>query len=171
MILSVSRRTDIPAFYFEWFLNRLKEGYLYVKNPMNPKQVSRIPLDEENIDCIVFWTKDPGNALAKLEGLGNHMYYGIEPGRCIDNQLISQLLGQDINIKKDKNQRKTCGCVESIEVGAYNTCLHGCRYCYANFNDSVAQGNYRAHDVKAPLLLGKIEEKDKILDRKIKKFS
>lgn len=57
MIVSVSRRTDIPAFYSEWFFNRLKEGYVYVKNPMNSKQIGKINLDRENVDCFVFWTK------------------------------------------------------------------------------------------------------------------
>jgi hypothetical protein len=58
MILSVSRRTDIPAFYSEWFMNRLKEGFVYVRNPMNANQISSIPLSPKNVDCIVFWTKD-----------------------------------------------------------------------------------------------------------------
>lgn len=54
MILSVSRRTDIPAFYSDWFFNRLKAGYLYVRNPMNARQISRIDLTPEVVDCIVF---------------------------------------------------------------------------------------------------------------------
>lgn len=57
MILSVSRRTDIPNYYSEWFLDRLKEGYLYVRNPINIHQISKITLSPEVIDCIVFWTK------------------------------------------------------------------------------------------------------------------
>ena len=58
MILSVSRRTDIPAFYMPWFMNRLREGYVMVRNPMNYHQVSRVSLSPEVIDCIVFWTKN-----------------------------------------------------------------------------------------------------------------
>lgn len=54
MIISASRRTDIPAFYSEWFLNRIKEGFLDVRNPMNNRQVSRLPLSPELVDCIVF---------------------------------------------------------------------------------------------------------------------
>jgi hypothetical protein len=57
MILSVSRRTDIPAFYSDWFINRLQEGFVYIRNPMNLRQVSRIQLKGTAIDCIVFWTK------------------------------------------------------------------------------------------------------------------
>lgn len=57
MILSVSRRTDIPAFYSDWFINRIRQEYVLVRNPMNHKQVSKIKLSPSLIDCIVFWTK------------------------------------------------------------------------------------------------------------------
>ena len=50
MIISVSRRTDIPAFYSEWFFNRIKEGFVYVQNPINPKQISKIQLTPEKVD-------------------------------------------------------------------------------------------------------------------------
>ena len=59
MILSVSRRTDIPNYYSDWFVNRIKEGFLYVRNPMNAHQVSKIDITPEVVDCIVFWTKNP----------------------------------------------------------------------------------------------------------------
>ena len=74
MILSVSRRTDIPAFYSEWFFNRLREGYALVRNPMNTHQISKVTLDPEVIDCIVFWTKDPSKMLPKLELLARLFY-------------------------------------------------------------------------------------------------
>ena len=59
MILSVSRRTDIPAFFSRWFFKRIDEGFVLVRNPFNRKQVSRISLSPDFIDCIVFWTKNP----------------------------------------------------------------------------------------------------------------
>ena len=58
MILSVSRRTDIPNYYSEWFYNRIKEGFAYARNPMNPRQVSKIAISRDVVDCIVFWTKN-----------------------------------------------------------------------------------------------------------------
>ena len=58
MIISVSRRTDIPAFYSDWFFNRLEEGFVYVKNPMNINQIRKISLKKEDVDCFVFWTKN-----------------------------------------------------------------------------------------------------------------
>lgn len=68
MILSVSRRTDIPAFYSDWFFKRLDEGYLYVMNPLNRKQVSKILLTANTVDCFVFWTK---NAEPMIDRLSN----------------------------------------------------------------------------------------------------
>ena len=75
MFISASRRTDIPRFFYEWFLNRLREGYVLVRNPINPQQVSRIRLDPEVLDAIIFWTKDPAPMLGKLNGLEPYPYY------------------------------------------------------------------------------------------------
>lgn len=57
MIISVSRRTDIPAFYMKWFINRLKAGWVMVPNPMNSKQVSKISLGLKEVTCFVFGQK------------------------------------------------------------------------------------------------------------------
>lgn len=75
MILSVSRRTDIPNYYSDWFYERIRQGFLYVRNPMNPHQVSRITLSPEVIDCIVFWTKNPKPMMARLGELSGYPYY------------------------------------------------------------------------------------------------
>lgn len=75
MIISASRRTDIPAFYLDWFLNRIKERYVLVPNPYNSKMISRISLDPAVVDCIVFWSKNPAPMLEKLDKLKNYNYY------------------------------------------------------------------------------------------------
>ncbi len=75
MILSVSRRTDIPNYYSEWFYNRIKEGFLYVRNPMNVHQVSGIRITPDVVDCIVFWTKNPLPMMDRLEELRAYPYY------------------------------------------------------------------------------------------------
>lgn len=298
MILSVSRRTDIPAFYTDWFFNRLKEGYVLVRNPMNYHQVSKVLLAPELIDCIVFWTKDPSNMLEKIDLLSEYKFYfqitinaydkriernvpsknvivkafkrlsdkigyekviwrydpiiltdemdveyhckyfallasklagytnrciisfidsykkternmhdvnqdfidtqkmikigrrfseiaqehnfsigtcsevadlsqvGIEHAKCIDDRLISNIIGQEINVRKDKNQRDSCGCVSSVDIGAYNTCQHGCLYCYANYSDKVVKNNLLKHCPNSPMLIGSLEPEDKIIERK-----
>ena len=78
MIISASRRTDIPAFFTEWLLKRLNDGYVYVKNPFNRNQIHNIILSPDVVDCIVFWTKNPLNILKKLndiDSLGYKYYF------------------------------------------------------------------------------------------------
>ena len=75
VILSVSRRTDIPNYYSEWLARRFREGFLCVRNPMDHYQVSRINLSPEVIDCIVFWTKNPVPMFPYLDEFSRYMYY------------------------------------------------------------------------------------------------
>lgn len=77
MIISASRRTDIPGFYSEWFMNRLRAGYAISPNPWNPRQLSQVRLSPEHIDCIVFWTKNPRPMLDKLQAIDDlgYRYY------------------------------------------------------------------------------------------------
>jgi hypothetical protein len=296
MIVSASRRTDIPAYYGEWFINRLKEKYALVRNPFNHSYVSRINLLENEIDCIVFWTKNsapfiewlqyinipyyflftitgydkdlersiPGKELMidafinlsskcgrerviwrydpvvltdkytaewhirNFSGLAEklhpytgkcifsflHIYakcknnlrnagsreitdsekiflgkemgqialschielescatetdlsvFGIKKGGCINKSIIENITGADLKVSKDKNQRKYCGCVESVDIGSYNTCPGNCLYCYANSGFENAWKNFKSHDPKSPLLCGHILKSDQIFDR------
>ena len=75
MIISASRRTDIPAYYSDWFYNRIREGYVCVRNPMNFHQVSRISLSPDVVDGIVFWTKNPLPLMTRLEELRAYPFY------------------------------------------------------------------------------------------------
>ncbi len=67
MIISASKRTDIPALYSQWFLNRLKGGYVLVQNPRNPHRYSRVEFSPDTVDMIVFWTKNPKPLLPRLK--------------------------------------------------------------------------------------------------------
>ncbi|NLY46766.1 MAG: DUF1848 domain-containing protein [Tissierella sp.] len=109
MILSVSRRTDIPAFYSEWFINRIKDGYVYVRNPFNYNQVSKVLISPDNVDCIVFWTKNPSLIMEKLNILDNmnfkyYFQFTITPyGNDIEKSVIDK--GELINAFIDLSSR------------------------------------------------------------------
>lgn len=75
MIISASRRTDIPARYADWFFRRLREGFALVRNPMNPRQVSRVSLLPQDVDGFVFWTKDSRPMLERLDALKDYAFY------------------------------------------------------------------------------------------------
>jgi DNA repair photolyase len=74
MIISASRRTDIPAFWGDWFMECLRAGEVFVTNPVNRTQVSRVSLAPEQVDCIVFWTKNPAGFLRHLDELDRRGY-------------------------------------------------------------------------------------------------
>ena len=287
MILSVSRRTDIPNHYADWFLNRIRAGELYVKNPVNAKQIRRVDLSPEAVDCIVFWTKNPSGIIDRLDELHDYHYYfqftltgygrdiepglpdkkkvliplfrkladrigkervvwrydpillndrhtaeyhekafsqiaeslsgytervvvsfldmyagiqkdmerfgvgeapeevirnlagrlaaiagdhgleivscaeeidleseGIRHGSCIDRELIERVTGKSLPVKKDRNQRPACGCAESVDVGAYDTCPNGCRYCYAVRSAARVRANRERYDEEGEMLCG-----------------
>ncbi len=78
MIVSASRRTDLPAFQADWFLERVREGSCEVPNPFRPDQHSRVSLLPEDVDCLVFWTRYPVpllRHLAELASRGFQWYF------------------------------------------------------------------------------------------------
>ncbi|HHW18955.1 MAG TPA: DUF1848 domain-containing protein [Firmicutes bacterium] len=88
---------------------------------------------------------------------------GIKPGACIDGNLIRKISGTDRAMPKDKGQRPECRCVESVDMGAYNTCNHQCAYCYANYSASSIEKNLRRHVPTSPLLVGTCEGQVEII--------
>ena len=82
MIIQTGMRTDIPAFYSKWFINRIKEGYVLVRNPYNPVQVTRYSLSPDVVDLITFCTKDPSPMLPFMDILdpyGQYWFVTITP--------------------------------------------------------------------------------------------
>jgi len=305
-IISASRRTDIPAFYSEWFMNRIRAGSCIVPNPMYPKQETKpVSLRSEDVEIIVFWTRDPKplmKYLPELDKLGYKYYfqytilgypkeidpkspsidksiktfselsdsigkekviwrydpilfsnltslqwhkkqieeisekikdkteqlvisfidpykktkirmdketsnmfsldddafdaerylelakwigismkgkgirvvtcaeqlelsaYGIDHGKCIDDKIIQKIINRDkkdlfgipdykVTSRKDPVQREACGCVKSRDIGVNNTCLFGCKYCYATSNIELAKENFKKHDKTKESLL------------------
>lgn len=79
---------------------------------------------------------------------------GIEHAACIDRKKIERLIGAHITAKKDPGQRPACGCIESVDIGSYDTCGNGCAYCYAVTGDRTLKRRLAEHDPKSPLLTG-----------------
>jgi hypothetical protein len=278
-VISASRRTDIPAFYSDWLVNRLQAGYVYVKNPFS-QRVSRVSLKPEDVSAIVFWSKNFSPLLSKLESIEKktknlffhftitankelepntpylqeaisdylfiaqryspeqiiwrydpicitdklsfevqeerfvrcaellrghtrqciisfvHPYkkvivnmkkysdhtlmelshekkkeyafrlaqraeaYNIRLYACCNDYLLSEKIlkascinGRQLsaifNIPVDTRlalTRKECACTKSVDIGAYDTCAHGCIYCYANTDKNRAQDVQRRQD-------------------------
>ena len=280
MIVSASRRTDIPSFYADWFVNRIKAGYCLTQNPFNAAQIRRVSLLPEYVDGIVLWTKNAAPLLPKIFALDPYQYYfhytitpyhtdiecglasksgivipafwematrigaermiwrydpiiitdkydeeyhvrafsrlcellmwstkkcvisfaiayksvagnlleighqeielqdklrlakelmtianthgitlcsccelpelyqlGAQPISCVDADLFG------VSVPRDKNQRKGCNCATSVDIGAYNSCMNGCRYCYANHVQAKVKENFARHDVMGEMLI------------------
>ncbi len=145
---------------------------IYDKINNNMKSVNMIPFTNSSIEEIAGnFAEIAHNKSLVLKTCAEEVNlekYGIKHSCCIDPDLISKLVDCDILIKKDNNQREACGCAESIDIGQYNTCKHGCKYCYANYSQLSVQKRYAAHSVNSSILIGDIEQDDKVTKRKVK---
>lgn len=93
---------------------------------------------------------------------------GVERAACIDKALIEHIIGVPLLAGKDPGQRAGCGCVESVDIGAYDSCPHACRYCYATSNSRRVAANVRLHDSASPLLVGWPDARDTITERRVR---
>jgi len=108
--------------------------------------------------CAEGTSMDDGNG-HRVNVLQRMKDSGAVPGRCIDHLLLEELLGETVDSRKDTGQREGCGCVRSRDIGMYDSCLHGCAYCYANISDDVATRKARAdHHDDSATLLGRMDD-------------
>ena len=292
MILNIGQRTDIPAFYSDWFFNRVKEGFVWVRNPYDPQRVTEYRLDPEVIDVLAFCTKDPGPRLERMEEIRNFrqfwfvtitpygkeieanvpekdlilerfrklssivgkkavswrydpilindyytperhlncfekmcealqgytesvvisfidLYaktkrnfpearevteeeravlgkgiaaiapayglkvyachegsdmkkYRIDTNGCMTRTVLEHALDITLDSLPKTKLRENCSCLIGNDIGAYNTCLHGCRYCYANYDAETVRRNAALHDPESPLLIGHLQKEDRL---------
>ena len=294
MILFASGRTDIPAFYSNWFINRVRAGFVDVRNPFNQNLVSRIYFSD--VDLIMFCSKNPLPMINKLDilnvpvlfhvtitsygkdvepnipdkrliiegvkklslvlGIDNVVVrydpiflsdkynvdyhikafdklcknlngyvnkiivsfmdeyknvrnnknilkyraftredykkigeafsksamdngmsvqtcfededltqYGFVKGECLSHELAYILTGKKFKSSNVRKEKK-CECVQMVDIGDYNSCLHMCKYCYANYDEKAVSSNFERHDDNSSLLIGSNQSDDVIKVRK-----
>lgn len=165
-----ARLCDLLAPYTEKIIFSFLDDYKKISKNIKQLNIKEISAEEMYI-MAEYFAETAKKYNLKIESCAEQIdleRFGINHGKCIDNELIEKITGCKISAGRD-NQRNACGCIKCIDIGEYNTCMHKCLYCYANINKDAAFKNYELHDKKSPLLTGHVDEiKDKITDRNIK---
>ncbi len=301
MIINTGMRTDIPAFYSQWLMNRIRAGFVLVRNPFHLEMITRYELDPSVVDCLAFCTKNPEPMLKHLGELKKYhqfwfvtitpygkeiepnvppkekvmesfaalsnavgidcvnwrydpilidstytlerhisdfeqmcrtlsgytkvcvisfidLYekvirnfpqvrsvtpreritigktfseigsrygitvkacaegkelekYGIDCGGCMTKETLEAAIGSRLAVVKNKSQRSECSpkghllggaCVLGNDIGAYNTCRHFCKYCYANYDRESVRRSASLHDPLSPMLVGDLREGESV---------
>lgn len=101
---------------------------------------------------------------------GDYKKFGIHPSGCMTLDILGNANNIQFKNLKHKGMRKNCNCIETRDIGAYDTCPNGCKYCYANSTPKKAMENFKLHNPNSPILLGKIKETDTIQNGNQKSF-
>lgn len=300
MIINTGCRTDIPAYFSQWFFNRIKEGFVYVRNPYQYNTVMKYRLTPDVVDCLAFCTKNPAPMLSRMSELeafrqfwfvtitpygkeiepyvppkeqvisdfkklsdligskkvgwrydpifitdkytleahidtfekmaaelsgythdcvisfidlyektkrnfmeakavtkdeqmiiarkfvriGNKYditiktcvegqelsRFGVDCSGCMTKPVIEQAIGCNLSIPPRKSTRGGCNCLLGNDIGVYNTCPHGCVYCYANYDRKSVINNLKLHNVDSPFLIGELRKGDVIKEARQESF-
>jgi hypothetical protein len=92
--------------------------------------------------------------------------FGFDSSGCMTKQVIERAIGKNLRIPKGKYRIRECDCIFGRDIGAYNTCLHGCRYCYANYSSKIVKRNFKLHNPDSPLLIGNVNDDDVVKEIK-----
>lgn len=145
---------------------------MYKKLEINMPEL--ILLSEEDKDALARGlgeiAKKYGIYLQTCGTNGDFTKYGIHASGCMTLDILGRANGIVFKDLKHKGMRQGCHCIESRDIGAYDTCLNGCKYCYANTKPQKARENYRFHDPGSPLLLGHGKPEDTIIQGAQKSF-
>ncbi len=137
---------------------------MYKKLEVNMPEL--IPLTDEDKDALACGMGEIANKygiyLQTCGTNGDYSRYGIHPSGCMTLDMIGTANGVEFRKLKHKGMRQGCHCIESRDIGTYDTCMNGCKYCYANKRPEIAFENYKLHDPNSPLLLGHIKESDTV---------
>jgi hypothetical protein len=137
-------------FYKKTVRNLKKNNFFENEFTLNPENDNEF---EEFIKKLVEISRKNNIEIQSCSEQINLRQYGVKPGKCVDDALIKEVFNLDVLNKKDPGQRKECGCIKSIDIGVYNSCLHGCQFCYATRDYNLAKKNYMLHDSNSPSLM------------------
>lgn len=82
----------------------------------------------------------------------------------MSQEIVEKAISNKLNAPKNNSKRIGCNCLKGNDIGAYNTCMHLCKYCYANVNQGLVKENIKKHNPKSPFLIGDLETEDKITE-------
>ena len=86
--------------------------------------------------------------------------YGLDITGCMSQEIVEKAIGDKLNPPKNNSKREACNCLMGNDIGAYNTCMHLCKYCYANANTRLVKENIKKHNPRSSLLIGNIDDGD-----------